>query len=66
MHMTPVAYLRVMRLNRARAALLFNQPGNTTVTLVATHWGFLHMGRFARDYQALFHEKPSETLARMG
>lgn len=65
MHMTPVAYLRVMRLNRARAALLSNQPGNTTVTLVATHWGFLHMGRFARDYQALFHEKPSETLARM-
>lgn len=65
MQMTPVAYLRVMRLNRARAALLSNQPGNTTVTLVATHWGFLHMGRFARDYQALFHEKPSETLARM-
>jgi len=39
---------------------------DTTVTQVATHWGFLHLGEFARDYQRLFGERPSETLGRSG
>jgi AraC family ethanolamine operon transcriptional activator len=63
MQMTPVAYLRILRLNRVRSALQTAVTIHTTVTRVATHWGFLHLGEFARDYQRLFGERPSEILA---
>jgi len=59
--LSPSAYLRLRRLNGVRAELLTPTP-DTTVTSVATHWGFLHLGRFARAYRALFGETPSETL----
>jgi hypothetical protein len=31
---------------------------------VAYRWGITHLGRFAQDYCARFHELPSETAAR--
>ncbi len=62
--MTPVAYLRVMRLNQARLDLSFPARRDLTVTEVAMRWGFLHLGRFAQAYRALFHETPSQTLDR--
>jgi AraC-like DNA-binding protein len=61
--LSPSAYLRLTRLNGVRAELLAPTP-DTTVTAVATRWGFLHLGRFARAYRALFREKPSDTLTR--
>lgn len=64
MQMTPVTYLRIMRLNRVRTALRDQCADSTSVTATATQWGFLHLGRFARDYQRMFHEKPSETLGK--
>ena len=61
--MSPLAYLRVCRLNRVRADLASSDPASTTVTQVAMRFGFLHLGRFAGDYRRLFGVAPSETLA---
>ncbi|MFD0510441.1 helix-turn-helix transcriptional regulator [Streptomyces aureus] len=44
---TPLAYLREVRLDRVRKELLTSDPGVTTVTAVASRWGFLHPGRFS-------------------
>ncbi|MEU2718820.1 helix-turn-helix domain-containing protein [Streptomyces sp. NPDC007205] len=59
---TPLAYLRDVRLLRAHRDLLDADPATTTVTQIAVHWGFLHLGRFASRYQDLFHTPPSTTL----
>lgn len=61
--MSPVTYLRLCRLNRARAALLEADPQASSVTEIAMHFGFEHLGRFAGDYRRLFDETPSATLA---
>lgn len=63
-NLSPQAYLRICRLNRVRAAL--SQPLTTeiTVTEVATHFGFFHMGKFAQNYRLHFGETPSKTLTR--
>ena len=62
-HMSPLAYLRMCRLNRVRDTLLVSDPRTTTVTAVAMHYGFLHLGRFSLDYKRAFDEAPSATLA---
>lgn len=64
LQMTPVAYLRILRLNKVRSTLHAADTSATSVTQAAMNWGFLHLGDFARDYQRLFGERPSETLAR--
>lgn len=64
MQMTPIAYLRILRLNKVRSMLQTAGPAEITVTQSATKWGFFHLGEFARDYRHLFGERPSETLAR--
>lgn len=63
-HMSPLAYLRMCRLNRVRKTLLAADPQATTVTAVAMRYGFLHLGRFSVDYRRAFHEAPSATLGR--
>lgn len=60
--LAPTAYLRLCRLNRVRATLLAADRQETTVTEVAMRFGFLHLGRFAGDYQRVFDETPSATL----
>lgn len=60
--LTPIQYLRVIRLNGARAELASAQPNATRVSDVALNWGFVEFGRFAKDYKELFHELPSRTL----
>jgi len=62
LQISPVAYLRLMRLNRVRASLL--QPSAGSVGDVAARWGFWHLSRFAADYKSLFGELPSATLQR--
>ena len=64
LHMPPVAYLRIARLNRVRATLRAPSLCSPTVTEVATQWGFFHLGRFAIDYRRMFGEAPSVTLRR--
>jgi transcriptional regulator GlxA family with amidase domain len=62
--MPPMAYLRMVRLRRAYAALREARPAETTVQAVALSLGLLHQGRFAANYRAIFGELPSETLHR--
>lgn len=58
---TPLAFWRDQRLARAHEALLSGRPG-TSVTDVATQWGFTHLGRFSQTYKSRFGRPPSETL----
>lgn len=59
---SPAAYLRTLRLNRARDLL---QGGKAdSVTDVALSCGFTHLGEFSGRYRAAFGESPSETLRR--
>lgn len=59
--MTPIAYLRRERLQRAHRDL---QEGGSSVADTAYRWGFNNLGRFARAYRERFGEAPSETLRR--
>jgi len=61
--MSPLNYLRLCRLNRARHALRAPVNPGVTVTDTALHYGFTHLGRFAGDYRRLFGESPSQTLS---
>ena len=60
---SPMGALKRCRLKAARNDLL-NPQSSVTVTHVAYKWGFSHLGHFAKDYEGLFGEKPSETLHR--
>ena len=58
---TPKQYLQATRLHGARRELYQGGPAST-VTDIANHWGFWHIGKFAADYKRHFGELPSETL----
>lgn len=60
---TPVHYLRIIRLNGAHKELLTLDKSTISVAQVALNWGFVEFGRFSRDYKALFDQLPSQTLA---
>ena len=57
---SPMSYLRAARLGAARRAL----KHSASVTDAATQLGFWHFGHFAKDYQAMFGELPSQTHRR--
>jgi AraC family ethanolamine operon transcriptional activator len=60
LQMSPVTYLRALRLNGVRREL--KRGGDEAVADRAARWGFWHQSRFAADYKHLFGELPSETL----
>jgi AraC-like DNA-binding protein len=60
--LSPMAYVREVRLERARTELAQADPARTTVADVAFRWGFGHLGRFAEKYRERYGELPSETL----
>jgi AraC-like DNA-binding protein len=62
--MGPKRYLMLRRMHLARRAMRRATLGETTVTEVATRYGFWQLGRFAVEYRALFGEPPSATLHR--
>ncbi|WP_162943979.1 MULTISPECIES: AraC family transcriptional regulator [unclassified Rhizobium] len=62
-NMTPLNYLRMIRLQGVRRALLDCGPSRP-VAEMARDWGFSHMGRFAALYHQAFGEMPSETARR--
>lgn len=62
LEISPMGYLRRIRLDQARQQLLKADPATTTVQSVAAGWGFAHTGRFAAAYRNAFGENPSDTL----
>ena len=60
---TPMQFLRKIRMQEVRAALL-NPAEDASVSREAARWGFLHFGRFSSEYRAQYGEVPSETLRR--
>ena len=62
--MGPKQFLLLRRMHQAHRALGSVTDGRTTVTEIATRFGFWHFGRFAGAYQSLFGETPSATLHR--
>jgi AraC-like DNA-binding protein len=61
---SPMAYLKVIRLQWVHDELLAAVPGSASVTEVALRWGFAHLGHFGQDYKRRFGETPAETLRR--
>jgi len=59
--LSPLAYVRALRLQGARHALLHRNDG-AGVSEVALEYGFTHLGKFSVDYRRMFGERPSETL----
>ena len=59
---SPKRYLTRQRMEAVRRALVTAQPGEATVTRIATDFGFFELGRFAAMYTSIFGERPSDTL----
>jgi AraC-like DNA-binding protein len=62
--MSPKRYLWMRRMNLARLALWSADPEKTTVTEIATNYGFWELGRFSVAYRSIFGESPSTALRR--
>ncbi|MEU4426158.1 AraC family transcriptional regulator [Actinoplanes sp. NPDC024001] len=62
--MTPLNYVREVRLVAAHAELAGTDAGHTTVSAVARRWGFPRTATFTARYQARFHVPPGTTLRR--
>ena len=61
--MSPKQYLMLRRMHLVRRALQA-AAAETTVTEIATRFGFWHLGRFSVGYHTIFGELASTTLAR--
>jgi AraC-like DNA-binding protein len=62
--MGPKRYLLLRRMHLARRGLRQADPEKTTVTEIATLFGFWELGRFSVAYRSRFGESPSTTLRR--
>jgi AraC-like DNA-binding protein len=60
--MSPMTYLRVVRLRRAHRDLRSADPSHTTVACIAHRWGFTHLGRFAAAHQRMYGQTPLQVL----
>lgn len=59
---TPIRYLRLIRLNGVRKDLVLSPPKKRKIVDIALDWGFIELGRFSGEYRQLFQELPSVTL----
>jgi AraC family ethanolamine operon transcriptional activator len=61
---SPMAYLKLIRLHGIRRRLLQADPEAIQIGPLAAEWGFYNAGHFAADYRRHFAERPRETLQR--
>jgi transcriptional regulator GlxA family with amidase domain len=61
-NMTPMEYLRLVRLRRVYEALRDAEAGTTTASSIAADWGFHHYGRFVQHFRGQFGQTPAEIL----
>ena len=66
MGMSPMTYLRQVRLRRAHQQLLESDPSVETVASIAKRWGYSNPGRFAAAHASRYGETPAATLRRSG
>ncbi len=59
---SPMSYVREVRLARVYDELKTGDPSRLTVTAAARRWGFTHLGRFSELYQKKYDVLPSQTL----
>src|SRR5258708_6633263 len=60
--LTPMQYLRRVRLHRAHQDLLAADPARESVTAVAYRWKFASASRFTAYYRRIYSVLPSHTL----
>ena len=60
--MSPMAYVRAVRLRRAHRDLRSADPSHSTVAAIAHRWGFTHLGRFAEAHKTVYGETPLQAL----
>lgn len=59
---SPLRYLTIYKMHAARKVLQDSNPNKSTVSNIASQFGFRHFGRFASSYRDLFGELPLDTL----
>lgn len=62
--LNPKNFVMMKKFTAVRKELLYTSPDRCSVSEVAMHHGFFHMGRFSTTYKKLFAESPRATLAR--
>jgi AraC family transcriptional regulator, ethanolamine operon transcriptional activator len=62
---SPMAYLKTLRLRAVRTQLQLADPDTTAIAEVANRFSFQSLGHFSRDYKIMFGELPSETLKQV-
>jgi AraC-like DNA-binding protein len=62
--MSPIRYVLLRRLSRARVALRDAEPDGANVLELVRGFGFTELGRFEAAYRAAFSETPLTTLQR--
>jgi AraC family ethanolamine operon transcriptional activator len=62
--MSPLSYVKALRLNHVYRLLLSPQSAGRTITTIAMDSGFCHLSQFAADYHKFFGESPSITRRR--
>jgi AraC family transcriptional regulator, ethanolamine operon transcriptional activator len=62
--LSPVSYVKVLRLGEARRRLSSAACCRLSISEVALDSGFCHLSQFAADYKKLFMESPSATRQR--
>lgn len=59
---SPSLFLKTVKLNAVRRALQ-NSNQHSSISDIASDWGFWHLSQFSVDYKRLFGESPSQTLS---
>lgn len=60
---SPYQYVRALRLNSVRRALLSEENAKASIGDIVSRCGIWHLSRFAADYRSMFGELPSQTRA---